>query len=127
MRYVLPLIVLAFASRSLAQEPQPAAVAPAPTTAIEGVTPSDNPELWVYLNEQRRYDDPKMILIRRAQQRTAERQFRLASQKWYGFSPLRPMATPIPQMGEAAPHWVGNGYHPYHWVHVPVRVYHIAR
>ncbi len=90
---------------------------------VEGVSAADNPELWVYLHEMRRYDDPKSILRRKAEERSAHRRRRLESQKWYGYSPLRPMATSIPQMGEPAPMWIGNGYHPYHWVSSPWHVY----
>lgn len=73
-------------------------------------------EVWQYMESMKRYEDPKMAVRRKAEQRAAAREARLASQRWYGVSPLRPMASPLPFMGTAAPMWAGNTWDPYRWV-----------
>jgi len=50
------------------------------------------PEVWVYMETLKRYDDPKQAVRRKAEQRSARRRARLESQRWYGISPLRPSA-----------------------------------
>ncbi len=74
------------------------------------------PEVWVYMETLKRYDDPKQAVRRKAEQRSARRRARLESQRWYGISPLRPSASPLPFMGTAAPSWSGNTWDPYRWV-----------
>jgi hypothetical protein len=79
--------------------------------------PADiSPEVWVYMQSLKRYDDPKQAVRRKAEERSARRRARLESQRWYGISPLRPSASPLPFMGSAAPSWVGNSWDPYRWV-----------
>ena len=51
--------------------------------------------------------------ILRAEQRTR----RLESQRWFGISNSRPMASPDPYNGDYSPGWVSNyPFYPYRWV-----------
>jgi hypothetical protein len=81
-----------------------------------GVTPT--PEMWFYLQETRRYDDPQMAIRRNAEQRASERRSRLASRKWFGLSNQRPIANPTPTMGVYSPMWVASLWDPYRWAGV---------
>jgi hypothetical protein len=67
-----------------------------------------SPEMWAYLQEMRRQDDPKLNARRAAQFKAEQRRLRLASQQWYGYSNLRPIANPMPIMGSYSPSWAGN-------------------
>ena len=73
-------------------------------------------DMWFYLQELRRYDDPQMAIRRKAELKGRQRRQRLAAMKWFGYSPSRPMANPIPSMGYASPMWAGNGSDPYLWI-----------
>jgi len=83
-------------------------------------SPSDlgtamTPAIWYYLREQERWDDPKQVIRRNAEYRAAQRRARIESSRWFGYSRLRPPASPVPMMGTYSPHWVGNSYNPFHW------------
>lgn len=85
--------------------------------AITGV-PSDiamTPEMWFYIEEYRRYQDPAEAVRRKARQRAEQRRQRLAAQKWFGISNLRPQANPIPWFATYSPVWAGNSWDPYRW------------
>ncbi|WP_425615540.1 hypothetical protein NA78x_005462 [Anatilimnocola sp. NA78] len=69
-----------------------------------------SPGMYLYMHEQKRYDDPKQAVRRKAELKTAQRMQRLAAQKWYGVSNARPMASAQPFMDLYSPRWVGNGY-----------------
>ena len=86
------------------------------------------PEMWFYMQEYRRYLSPKEAVRRKAEARSQQRQNRLAAQRWFGVSNLRPTASPVPQYGTYSPMWVGNTWNPYFWTGTgqPV-VYHVAR
>ena len=73
-------------------------------------------EMWFYLQELRRYDDPQVAIRHKAQQKASQRRHRLAAQKWFGWSQSRPTASPTPRTGVNSPNWVGNGSDPYQWV-----------
>jgi hypothetical protein len=77
---------------------------------------SVTPDMWYYSQEKQRHDDPKQAVRRKAEFATQQRQMRIASMKWYGMSNSRPTASTTPFMDEYSPSWIGNGYHPYHWV-----------
>lgn len=73
-------------------------------------------DMWFYLQELQRYDDPHMAIRRKEERKAKQRRQRLAAMKWYGYSPGRPPANPIPAMGHYSPSWVGNGSDPYVWL-----------
>lgn len=74
-----------------------------------------SPEMWAYLQELRRQNDPKANARRAAQFKAEQRRLRLASQQWYGYSNLRPIANPMPFMGTYSPSWAGNSYNENLW------------
>lgn len=73
-------------------------------------------DMWFYLQELKRYDDPHVMLRRVAEKKGEQRRQRLAAMKWFGFSPSRPTANPIPSMGVHSPMWIGGGPDPYQWI-----------
>ncbi|MBM4005230.1 MAG: hypothetical protein FJ295_18390 [Planctomycetes bacterium] len=81
-------------------------------------TPSMSTDLYIYLQEQRKAEDPKYIVQRRAALKAEQRERRLAAMKWYGLSNTRPVANSVPVMGSYSPTWVGNSWNAYHWVPV---------
>lgn len=102
-----------------------------PDAKVFSEMPSDGsmtPEMWFYMQEYRRYMSPKEAVRRKAEIRAQQRQNRLAAQRWFGVSNLRPTASPLPQYGTYSPIWVGNAYNPYFWTGTGQAViYHIAR
>jgi len=110
------LVALAAASTATAQEPSPlgAPVAPrfrptAQPVTVGEVQPNMPAELWLYLNEQKRYDNARLAVRRKAEIRTEQRNRRLAAQKWYGYSKARPQASVTPFSGTYSPRWSGYG------------------
>ena len=87
------------------------------------------PEMWFYMEEYRRYQSPKEAVRRKAQMRSQQRANRLAAQRWFGFSNLRPQASPVPQMGTYSPSWQANNWNPYGWTGVsqPVTTLYVTR
>ena len=73
------------------------------------------PEMWFYMQEYQRYQQPKEAVRRKAEIRAAQRQNRLEAQRWFGFSNLRPVANPIPYYSSYSPAWVGNSWNPFSW------------
>lgn len=102
----------------LAQEsenPVKPAEAPTETTpAVNETSPTET--MWFYLQQQKRYDDPQIAIRRKAEWKSAQRRLRLASQRWFGYSASRPIASPTPMMGVYSPMWIGNGTDPFYWV-----------
>jgi hypothetical protein len=74
------------------------------------------PEMWFYEQNMRMYKDPKMAVRANAEYRSVQRQHRIASMKWFGFSNSRPRASSDPFHGDYSPSWVSNpGYYPSRW------------
>lgn len=95
------------------------------TSTTELANPTQTtPEMWFYLQEQKRLEDPKQIIRRKAQEEGAQRRQRIAARKWFGLSNMRPTVNPIPSMSSSySPMWAGNHWDPYRWsgVSAPVR------
>lgn len=72
-------------------------------------------QMWLYEQEKQDYLDPKLAVRRKAAIKTAQRQARIASMKWYGMSNSRPYANPTPIMGMYSPSWTSSNYNPYRW------------
>jgi hypothetical protein len=124
----MPLVVLLLLSIapsfSFAQQPlvsridrQPAAPGPAvsPAVSTSSATPISS-EMWMYLHEEQRHDDPAQSVRRKAEYKADQRLSRINSAKWYGYSNSRPEASSIPFMGDYSPGWNGNGYSRYQWI-----------
>jgi len=74
------------------------------------------PEMWFYEQQLQQYKDPAATVRRHAEQRAYERRLRIAASKWFGYSNLRPMASPDPFNGDYSPYWAGNNsLYPYRW------------
>jgi hypothetical protein len=74
------------------------------------------PEMWLYQQEMRRYNDPLQAVRQNAATRANQRRSRLAAQQWFGFSNTRPQASPVPFMDMYSPTWVSNSWNPYGWI-----------
>ena len=74
------------------------------------------PEMWFYDQAMRQYKDPKMAVHAKADLRAQQRERRLESMKWFGFSNIRPRASSDPFHNDYSPGWVANpGYYPSRW------------
>ena len=74
------------------------------------------PEMWFYDQAMRQYKDPKMAVRARAEFRANQRQQRLESMRWFGFSNSRPRASSDPFHNDYSPGWVATpGYYPARW------------
>lgn len=106
------LLVAAIGWPCIAEEITPR---PVSTSDSSVGTLAPTPEMWFYEQERTRYDDVKLSIRRRAEQRGQERQARLASQKWYGISNSRPTVSPTGWMNGYSDHWGSNTYDPMRW------------
>jgi hypothetical protein len=78
------------------------------------VTPT--PEMWFYQQYQREYLDPKLAVRKKAEFRSQQRKRRLAAQRWFGYSPQRPLASSDPFHGDYSPRWTSNNaVYPFRW------------
>jgi hypothetical protein len=118
------LLLLSIGPLALAQQPLVSRFdqlppSPAPAITIPSSTlsaPQITPEMWLYLQEQRRHDDPAQAVRRKAEYKADQRMARITTSKWYGYSNSRPEASSIPFMGDYSPGWVGNGLSRYQWI-----------
>ena len=62
-----------------------------------------------------RKTEAQEAIHRKAELKAAQRQRRLATQKWFGYSNSRPSASATPFMGIYSPTWSGNSNSPYLW------------
>ncbi len=63
----------------------------------------------------RRNAEALEAIQRKAELKAAQRQRRMATQKWFGYSNSRPSASSAPFMGIYSPTWSGNTGSPYLW------------
>jgi len=74
------------------------------------------PEMWFYDQQLRQYNDPKLAVRAKADMRAEQRQRRIESMKWFGFSNARPQANSDPFHGDYSPRWTSNSsYYPARW------------
>ena len=74
------------------------------------------PEMWFYEQYVQQYQDPKAMVRQKAEFRSAARQRRIAARRWFGFSNMRPAASPDPYYGDYSPRWSSNNYfNPFQW------------
>jgi len=71
---------------------------------LPDVSPSASPEIWLYTQEMRRYDNPELAIRKKAELKTAQRMQRLAALKWFGQSNSRPYASATPFMDYYSPY-----------------------
>jgi hypothetical protein len=101
------------AGEARSQEPRTPRAAASRPLSLGELTPT--PEMWFYEQSMRNYQDPWYGVRRKAEYRAAQRQRRIAAQKWFGFSAARPTASPEPMYGSYSPHWGSNGADPWVW------------
>lgn len=107
------LLVIGIATAAMAQQPMGAT----PDSEL-GISPGEvkpTPEMWFYLQELRRYENPRVAVRKNAEFKAAQRMRRLAAQKWFGMSTARPMASPSPFTSTYSPYWASNSWDPYAW------------
>lgn len=66
------------------------------------------PEMWLYMQELRRHDDPRESVRRNAEFRSDQRRRRIAAREWFGYSNARPSVNTTPWFGEYSSHWGSN-------------------
>ena len=124
IRFLLAPVVLVVASTlALAQQPtlnldQQAQASP----SDQQISPGMTSEIWFYMEQWKRHDDPKQAVRRKAEYRAEQRLKRMAATKWYGQSKHRPMASPMPYSSTYSPFWSGFWTSPYPWFGPEYRV-----
>jgi len=108
------LVFLLFVVPARAEKPTPTHLGL--DTTISTSELKATPEMWFYDQQLRQYRDPKMAVREKADLRAEQRQRRLESMKWFGFSNTRPYASSDPWHGDYSPHWTSNSnYYPSRW------------
>jgi len=87
-----------------------------------GISPGElapTPEMWFYQQYRRQYENPATAVRQKAEFKARQRQYRLASLKWFGLSNARPQAGVDPFHGEWSPRWTSNNFaYPFRWTGV---------
>lgn len=74
------------------------------------------PEMWMYMHEYQRQQDPKAAIRKKAEFRAQQRRNRIEAQKWFGYSKLRPTASAVPYFTNSyGTRWTGLPWSPYQW------------
>ena len=107
------LLLLFLAVPARAERPTP--MGDGATTISPGELKA-TPEMWFYEQQLRQYKDPKAAVREKANLRAEQRQARVESMKWFGFSNSRPQASSDPYHGDYSPRWTSNSnYYPSRW------------
>ncbi len=93
----------------------PGAEAASPSSHVSWGQLQPTAEMWLYEQQKADYLDPKLAVRRKAEQKSAQREGRIAAMKWYGLSNSRPVANPTPLCGVYSPGWHANNYNSYRW------------
>jgi hypothetical protein len=111
----LCISLLLMAVPALAQNPRAAEIQFGSTISSVGeVQPT--PEMWFYERYVNQYQDPKLAVRQKAEDRAAQRRGRIAARRWFGFSNIRPTAGTDFVHGDPAPGWSGrNANYPFRW------------
>jgi hypothetical protein len=95
---------------------KPVAIGLGADTVVSPGELKGTPEMWFYDQALRQYKDPKTAVRAKADFRDEQRQRRLESMKWFGFSNSRPRASSDPFHNDYSPGWVScPGYYPARW------------
>lgn len=118
MRWLLLSLLVVFvlvAVPAMAQSPLTNEIRIGSTGALASeVAPTS--DTWLYQEQLRLYMDPKMSLRRIAEEKAEKRRARLAAQRWYGQSNIRPTVGADSVYGDWGARWTsGNRYHPSRW------------
>lgn len=115
MKRLIVGLVLAFGCFSSAVHAEPWNRELDDETVLADLFPQPTQEVWFYLQEMRRHDDPQQAIRRAAEFKAAARRLRIETRKWYGYSPARPNVPSVPMMVNS-PAWSGTDNDPYRWV-----------
>ncbi len=111
---IAPAVLLFVAAPTLADKP-----IDTPLGFSGGISPGDlapTPEMWFYEQQLRQYQDPKVAVRTRAEFRANQRQHRIESRKWFGFSNSRPKDHTDPYHGDFSAGWSSNNdRYPFQW------------
>lgn len=111
---VISLCLLLMAAPALAQAPAEGDIQFSRTISVGEVTPT--PEMWFYQQYVDQYEDPKVAVRNKAEQRSAQRRGRIAARRWFGFSNIRPKAGTDVIHGDYSPSWSsGVSNYPFRW------------
>src|SRR5262245_10743217 len=106
-----------------------AAIAQAQDGGKAEASPSDlpppgiQPDVWSHLQAMRQYESPRQIARMKAAEEAQQRRSRLSSQRWYGYTPLRPIIGATPSMGNYYPIWNTDVGRVYGWYGLAYPVY----
>ena len=78
------------------------------------ITTGDRPksmssDMWIYLQERKREQDPRYLVRKKAAQKAAARRGRLSSLRAMGYSNSRPVSSPTPFWSLPTPHFSSTG------------------
>ena len=115
---ILTLSCVLFAATAMAVAQDPTRTPPSRDAAP--VSPSDlpapiHPDAWAHLQQMRRYETPRQVARLKAAEEAQQRRARLSAQRWYGYSPLRPIVGATPTMGNYYPVWNTDVPRPFRW------------
>jgi hypothetical protein len=115
-RLVIALALPLLLTAGIAKAERPAAAGLGIDSVVSPGDLKATPEMWFYEQAMRQYNNPKMAVRARAEFRANQRQQRIESMKWFGFSNSRPRASSDPYHSDYSPGWSANpGYYPYRW------------
>ena len=106
--WIMLAVTLFVVPTANAQEKSSAGSNVVPNVNVSSGQVTATPEMWFYEQRLREYLDSKLAVRRVAEQKAAQRRARIAARKWYGYSNLRPVASPDPYNGNYSPAWGGN-------------------
>jgi hypothetical protein len=122
-RFFTTLIMIAFAAGTVAAQDAAFRFASDPFSADEAKTTDsekvsgqgNNPvkQATSYDSYESGSASAKSLVQKKAMFRAEQRQLRIASRKWYGFSQSRPAVLAAPHMTTYNPIWVGRNWTPY--------------
>jgi hypothetical protein len=87
---------------------------PSPSDVSGGV----HPDLVSHMNDLRRYEESRSLAQLAAIEKAEQRRARLAAARWYGHSPLRPIVSSLPVMGDYFPAVRTDVHRPVQWFQI---------
>jgi hypothetical protein len=112
---IVPALMLSFCTVPAWAE-KPTSTQPKIAATVSAGEIKATPEMWFYEQQMQRYQDPKTMVRANAEVRAQQRQHRIESMKWFGFSNSRPVVNGDPWHGDYGPHWTSNSnFYPSRW------------
>jgi len=108
-------LVMTSAVISRAQDAEVSAPPKAGQVSPSDLPPAVDPDTWAHLQRMRRYENPRQMARMKAAEEAQQRRARLSAQRWFGYSPLRPIVGVTPSMGNYYPVWNTDVPRPFRW------------